>query len=492
MEIKSTILNLKKLVPFCMTLWLVIFCMPANTGAQETNKKYFIKNGRMYIELNKKIKDASLDSFISQYNLRDLGLKQFIKANLADSLLKLGWEINAENGTNWLISKSLLPVENVNMNNPADKILFTEKRIPISELFPATNNGTRYGYNKFRNKSFDFRKDSIVIFFLRGYQNAKKMMLAGSFNDWNPNAVQMTRTDSGWIAAVKLGAGKYWYKFISDGNWMTDPDNLLRENDGRGNINSYFFKPNVLFTLSGFLNAKRVYLAGSFNGWNPRDILMEKTATGWQIPLYLPDGSHTYRYVVDGNWYNDEKNPNRYPNEFGDYNSLVQLGKPHLFKLNGYQDARKVILSGSFNNWRNDELFMKKTATGWEFPYVLGPGNYEYKFLVDGKWVADPGNPLTANNSGNSYLIIDPNYTFRLKGFDNAKKVYLAGDFNSWNPSAFAMKREGNEWVFTVNLSYGKHRYKYVVDGNWILDPGNKLWEQNEHNTGNSIIWIGQ
>jgi hypothetical protein len=32
--------------------------------------------------------------------------------------------------------------------------------------------------------------------------------------------------------------------------------------------------------------------------------------------------------------------------------------------------------------------------------------------------------------------------------------------------------------------------YKFIVDGKWILDPGNKLWEQNAENTGNSILWI--
>jgi 1,4-alpha-glucan branching enzyme len=87
-------------------------------------------------------------------------------------------------------------------------------------------------------------------------------------------------------------------------------------------------------------------------------------------------------------------------------------------------------------------------------------------------------------------LIVDPNYTFRLKGYDNAKKVFLAGDFNGWSPDGLAMKKSGDEWVFDLHLSPGKVRYKFVVDGNWILDPGNKQWEQNEHQTGNSVIWI--
>jgi len=71
-----------------------------------------------------------------------------------------------------------------------------------------------------------------------------------------------------------------------------------------------------------------------------------------------------------------------------------------------------------------------------------------------------------------------------------ANKISLAGDFNNWDPAAFPMKHEGDEWSFKVHLSAGKHRYKFIADGKWMLDPYNKLWEQNEYGTGNSIIWV--
>ena len=132
---------------------------------------------------------------------------------------------------------------------------------------------------------------------------------------------------------------------------------------------------------------------------------------------------------------------------------------------------------------------MKKTPTGWELPYAVGPGNYEYKFIVDGKEIADPANNVTTNK-GNSYLVMEPNYTFRLKGYKNAKAVFLAGDFNDWSPTALAMIREGDEWIYRVHLSPGKHRYKFIVDGKWITDPSNRQWEQNELGNGNSVIWI--
>jgi hypothetical protein len=379
-----------------------------------------------------------------------------------------------------VISKPLFSADNI--NNPADKIIFTQNNAKAA-LFPNSGDQVHFGYNRFKNKSAFAVSDSAVTFFLRGNTNANTVNLSGSFNNWQPADLQMTKSDSGWIYYLKLGAGKYWYKFTIDGDWLVDKDNLNKENDGMGNDNSVYFKTNYVFNLDSYANAKKVYLSGSFNGWKEKELLMQRTTSGWTIPVYLSEGTHTYRFIADGKWFTDPGNNNKLPNEFGEYNSVISIGKPFLFQLNGYADAKKVVLFGSFNNWKDDELFMTKTATGWEIPYVLGPGNYEYNFNIDGKIA-------TAEYTGNSTLVIEPNFTFRLKGFENAKNIYLSGDLNNWNTNSFKMKREGDEWIFKAHLNKGKHRYKFIVDGKWILDPDNKLWEQNEHNTGNSVLWI--
>ncbi|HYH03731.1 MAG TPA: hypothetical protein VEC37_11550, partial [Bacillota bacterium] len=314
--------------------------------------------------------------------------------------------------------------------------------------------------------------------------------LAGSFNNWSPEALRMDRTDSGWIAAVKLAPGKHWYKFVVDGGWQVDGDNLLKENDGRGNINSVYYRTNHVFELEGHTNAKKVFLAGSFNQWNAKSLPMLPTGNGWQIPVYLAEGTHTYKFVVDNRWIADPRNNERMDDGAGGFNSVIRLGQPHHFRLDGFANAKKVMLSGTFNNWNPSELPMNKTATGWELPYVVGAGNHEYKFIVDGQWIADPANPATEGKNGNSFLVAQPNYVFRLKGFDNAKSVFLSGTFNDWKPAQLAMKREGDSWVFPIYLEPGKHLYKFVVDGKWILDPQNRLWEQNKEGSGNSVMWI--
>lgn len=488
MEIMVTIWDFCK--KGCLYLFVlgVIAFSPAIAQQGATVKTYTVKNGKMYIELGKQLAATSIDSFIAQFDLNGIGLKWFIQKHNGDSLEKQGWKIEINNKNVVVISKRLEGLENI--VRPADRIVFDEKHPTLAEMFPAENNGVVYGFNRFKNHESFIVKDSNVTFFLRNHTQAKKVLLAGSFTVWQYKALSMLPVNNGWIITVKLKPGKYWYKFIVDGNWQTDSDNTLCENDGQGNINSVFYKTNVLFVLNRFENAKKVFLAGSFNHWQPGKLEMTKTTNGWRLPLYLAEGTHTYRFVVDGAWMTDPGITEKLPNEFGDYNSVLRIGKPYFFKLAGHADAREVILTGSFNNWRSNELRMSKTANGWQLPYTLGGGNYEYGFIVDGKLVPDPENQIMVKN--HSYLVVAPNFTFRLKGHVAAKKVYLSGDFDEWSPNSLAMKKEGNEWIFRVHLSAGKHLYKYIVDGNWIIDPGNSLWEQNAEGTGNSIVWVDQ
>jgi 1,4-alpha-glucan branching enzyme len=84
-------------------------------------------------------------------------------------------------------------------------------------------------------------------------------------------------------------------------------------------------------------------------------------------------------------------------------------------------------------------------------------------------------------------MLVEPNYTFRLKGHAAAKKVNLAGEFNNWSPEGLVMTRTGDEWVAKVYIGRGKHLYKFIVDGRWIKDPANPLWEDTDNN---SVLWI--
>jgi 1,4-alpha-glucan branching enzyme len=74
---------------------------------------------------------------------------------------------------------------------------------------------------------------------------------------------------------------------------------------------------------------------------------------------------------------------------------------------------------------------------------------------------------------------------------DGAKDVYLAGDFNHWNPAATPMPRaKDGSFRTKVRLSPGEHQYKFVVDGHWVIDKKAERQVQNSFGTCNSVIKV--
>ncbi len=63
-------------------------------------------------------------------------------------------------------------------------------------------------------------------------------------------------------------------------------------------------------------------------------------------------------------------------------------------------DAREVFVVGEFNNWQQDaRVYLEKDERGvWTRRIPLTPGNYQYKYNIDGEWVVDPDNPLRIVN----------------------------------------------------------------------------------------------
>ncbi len=70
--------------------------------------------------------------------------------------------------------------------------------------------------------------------------------------------------------------------------------------------------------------AKSVFVAGSFNGWNPaRTPLTRKSDGRWVGDLTGITGRHEYLFVVDGQWVPDPNAPESVQNPFGGKNSVL-------------------------------------------------------------------------------------------------------------------------------------------------------------------------
>ncbi len=258
-------------------------------------------------------------------------------------------------------------------------------------------------------------------------------------------------------------------------------------------------------------NIEKVVVAGNFNNWSRKKWKMVKIdANIYQLKKKITDFDEDFnwefKFVVNNDFWAEpsENTANISPSQtwFGakldTYNlrilpvQISEKGNAKFF-LDGYKNAKEVILSGSFNRWDEQLYKMKKTANGWSLNLNLKPNYYEYKFIVDGKWIEDPINPNKAINEFgeyNSVFSIKKEVTFLLENFKDAKEIILAGSFNNWSETDYKMTKTANGWIFTTQLSGGKHHYKFIVDGNWYLDPNNSVKEYDGSGNINSVKMV--
>jgi len=70
-------------------------------------------------------------------------------------------------------------------------------------------------------------------------------------------------------------------------------------------------------------------------------------------------------------------------------------------------------------------------------------------------------------------------------------KVYVAGSFNNWNPTATPLKaKKDAPHLYRSNLLLepGRYEYKFVVNDAWCVDPSCTDWQANDHGTLNSVL----
>lgn len=252
-----------------------------------------------------------------------------------------------------------------------------------------------------------------------------------------------------------------------------------------------------------------VAITGDFNNWNKKGWKMQKIDE-FTFTLRKPITEFNdafpieFRYIINGRFIANPEGDITDPRQFKDdflediYKldlSVINVSEKGnvLFELKGYTNRKQVVLTGSFNGWNEQAIKMNKVPGGWQLRAELPPGRYEYKFIADGEWLHDPqAKQQVGNEHGtlNSVLLVTVPVTFKLPGFAIAKKVILAGTFNDWNEHKQEMKFIDGTWTATLNLPGGKHSYKFIVDGNWMTDPNNPLWENDGFGNINSVMFV--
>lgn len=68
-----------------------------------------------------------------------------------------------------------------------------------------------------------------------------------------------------------------------------------------------------------------------------------------------------------------------------------------------------------------------------------------------------------------------------------AKEVYIVGDFTGWEKKIRLRRFSEGVWRKRLALRPGRHEYKFVVDGEWHVDPDNEHRVYNALGTLNSV-----
>lgn len=82
--------------------------------------------------------------------------------------------------------------------------------------------------------------DTVFVRFDLSAPDARAVAVAGSFNGWRPESMQMVRGAGGvWSVTVPLAIGEHRYQFVVDGQrWVPDPTAQGLADDGFGGRNS--------------------------------------------------------------------------------------------------------------------------------------------------------------------------------------------------------------------------------------------------------------
>ncbi len=105
----------------------------------------------------------------------------------------------------------------------------------------------------------------------------------------------------------------------------------------------FIFKPDTTY--------KTLTLFGSFNGWNRHQLFMNDNDNDgiYEVEVPLEPGTYQYKFFADGKELVDPLNPEKVPNGFGDFNSVITIQDP---------DTVKTFLHIAGYKNRNDSLYL--------------------------------------------------------------------------------------------------------------------------------------
>ncbi len=163
-------------------------------------------------------------------------------------------------------------------------------------------------------------------------------------------------------------------------------------------------------------NARDVRIASDSTQWKPTRMQRGKHGVWYYFMTESTSMRIRYKFLVDGIWIADPKNPDREDDLSGSYLSLITPGAGIEHRTASYRfinsrtvefrvyrpSAQFVSLVGDFNGWNPENDILRKDDSGfWRLQKRLPRGLYRYKYIIDGEWVPDLYNARSASDNMN-------------------------------------------------------------------------------------------
>jgi len=121
-----------------------------------------------------------------------------------------------------------------------------------------------------------------------------------------------------------------------------------------------------------------------------------------------------------------------------------------------------IIVKGSMNGWSTNRDFMEYTNGSWNITFLLNPGKYAYRLILDGEEKIDPQNDKTEDN-----------------GFGSLNSIFMVGDPNTRKPNVQSLNFDGT----TIRMIYDHDNTEVLAYWQNHLINYNHL-----HNSGDTLI----
>jgi len=198
--------------------------------------------------------------------------------------------------------------------------------------------------------------------------------------------------------------------------------------------------------------------------------------------------------------------------------SCAAIPVPFFWKYGG----NEVYVCGSFSQWQVKKKMVKEPHEKYfKLEIGLAPGIYQYKYIVDGEWKCDLGEPLTDDGVGGKNNIIevrplntneeedeDQDYFIFIQSPHSQKQVKskkityqypaiwvaIKGSWDNWKQEIMLKKVKNNfsgfmEFYVTLKIAPGSYEFKFIVDGHWLTSPNYPI-VKGSNNIENNLLFV--